>query len=82
MTPEENFENRPRYAEKEARMALEHRAGSMVMHLLDNQDGTFSIMEHIVCEHCDYCTEQGDARLQRDIKAVVAKADPYENQNG
>ena len=74
------FKNRDRYTETEARDILENTTSNVIMHLLDNEDGTFSIMGHIVCEHCDYCCSQGDARWERDIVAVPAKRDPYENQ--
>jgi hypothetical protein len=75
-----NYEDRFRYTEEEARRILVDEADAAIMHLLLNDDGTFSIMSHIVCEHCDYCDSQGDARLQHDIEAVAAKPDPYEFQ--
>ena len=74
------FSERDRYTEAEARRLLVDTASSVVMHLLDNGDGTFSIMSHIVCEYCNYCESQGDARAKADITAVAAKADPYESQ--
>jgi lipoate synthase len=75
-----NYEDRPRYTEEEARRILAEGACAAIMHLLLNDDGTFSIMYHIVCEHCDYCDSQGDARRKKDIEAVPAKPDPYEFQ--
>jgi len=74
---DENFENRAKYSEEEARRILVEEAGAAVMHLLDNGDGTFSIMSHIVCEMCDYCIEQGDCRGNEKAFAVPAKSDPY-----
>lgn len=74
------YEDRFRYTEEEARRILVEGADAFIMHLLINDDDTFSIMQHIVCEWCDYCDSQGDARLKPDIKAVTAKPDPYEFQ--
>jgi len=48
---------------------------------LDNGDGTYSIMYHIVCEFCDYCEEQGDCRGRGDFVTPLAKEDPYKLQN-
>jgi len=53
-----------------------------ISHILDNEDGTYSVMSHINCEWCDYC---GDQRmvLDPDKEATdihVYKEDPYENQ--
>lgn len=28
-----------------------------IHHVIDNGDGTFSLMSHINCEHCDFCQE-------------------------
>ena len=74
------FKERARYTEVDARRLLAETTSSMFQHLLDNEDGTFSIMAHIVCEYCDYCVSQGDARGKGDITAVPAKPDPYEIQ--
>jgi hypothetical protein len=46
---------------------------NMISHILANDDGTFSVMSHIVCEFCDYCEAGG-------VVPFPAKADPYENQ--
>ena len=73
-------EDRPRFSEAEVREHLRDTKSSMVEHLLDNGDGTFSVMAHIVCEHCDYCTSQGDCRGEPDIEAVPYKENPYEEQ--
>lgn len=75
-----NFENRLRFTESQAREALMEPT-NMISHLLDNGDGTFSIMYHIVCAWCDYCEDQGDCRMRPDAPAVPAKEDPYENEN-
>ena len=49
-----------------------------ITHLLYNDDGTYSIMSHIVCEHCDYCDEQG-AWCGEGVIPVRAKPNPYIN---
>lgn len=54
------------------------RDSNAINHLISNDDGTYSIMFHIVCEHCDYCDSQGDCRGMTDPVAVPAKPDPYE----
>lgn len=72
------FENRWRGTEKEARISLLNSKSNMIGHLLDNQDNTFSIMSHIVCEYCDYCEEQGDCRGRYDMKPCIAKENSYE----
>lgn len=74
-----SFEYRARYTEKEAREELANRGGA-IYHLLYNDDGTFSIMFHIVCEHCDYCEEQGPVfDNAHTVMPVKAKPDPYIN---
>jgi hypothetical protein len=79
---DDNFANRPRFGEAEVReyLAGEARQSNAIHHLLDNQDHTFSVMSHIVCEHCDYCDDQGDCRGRGDPEAVPAKPNAYENQ--
>lgn len=77
-----SFEKRFRMTEALARDRLKkENCGSMVCHLLSNDDETFSLLYHIVCEWCDYCDEQGDCRGIPDIQPILAKADPYANQN-
>lgn len=66
-----SFAKRWRGTLEEARLAASK--GNMTSHILDNQDGTYSIMSHLVCEWCDYCEEF-------DIDIHIAKANPYENQ--
>jgi hypothetical protein len=70
------FEDRARMTLEEARSVCE-RPTNVITHLLSNDDGTFSVMSHIVCEHCDYCDSQGDCR-EGGKAAVPAKDDPYE----
>jgi hypothetical protein len=70
--------DRWRGTETEAREDLLNTDSNMIRHLLDNGDGTFSIMEHIVCEMCDYCYSQGDCRGRTDnYLAVPFQEDPY-----
>lgn len=42
-------------------------------HVIANDDGTFSVMSHIVCEWCDYCDQGG-------YGPFPAKENPYEHQ--
>ena len=72
-----NFDARPRFSEEEARQAL-LQDSPKVEHLVSNDDGTFSILCHIVCEWCDYCEAQGDCRGNYDAIALPAKLNPYE----
>ncbi len=73
------FAERRRMTRQEAEEAL-NEDSNMIAHLLENEDGTFSLMYHIVCEWCDFCDEQGDCRFSKGIAACKAKEDPYENQ--
>nr|AMP48631.1 hypothetical protein [uncultured bacterium] len=55
------------------------RPSAWIEHMLDNEDGTFSVMSHINCEWCDYCDdEKGLQGGERTIHK--AKPDPYQNQ--
>jgi hypothetical protein len=56
-------------AEAKALMAV---PSNTIDHLLANDDGTYSVMSHIVCEFCDYC-QAGKA-----AEPHSAKPDPYE----
>ncbi len=78
-----SYENRPRFTEAEIRtyLAGEARKSNKIHHLLDNLDGSFSVLTHIVCEFCDYCVEQGDVRGEADALAEKAKPDPYQGEN-
>ncbi len=49
-------------------------SGAWIAHLLSNDDGTYSIMKHINCEWCDYCSVKADFN-----RIHVAKQNPYEN---
>ena len=68
-----SFEERDRMTLEEAKKEVAN-ATAWVRHVLDNGDGTFSIMSHINCEWCDYCS----AQELFDIKIHKAKPDPYE----
>lgn len=78
-----SHEDRPRYSLEECRQACVEGSNA-IMHVLDNGDETYSIMQHIVCEWCDYCDTQGDCRSgggPADFEPVPFKEDPYENQH-
>lgn len=47
------FKDRPRFTLEEAQKIVGQ--GNWIAHIMNNQDGTYSVMGHIVCEHCDYC---------------------------
>jgi len=58
-----------------------------IHHIIDNDDGTFSLMSHINCEYCDYCEEHSEKNLIVDIgqRSMVSgphkfKEDSYERQ--
>jgi len=76
----QDFDNRPRFTEEEARRDLVDYPSAKITHLISNDDGTFSLLGHIVCEYCDYCEEQGDCRGNYNAIAFPAKEDPYENE--
>ena len=84
-----SFATRPRFSLVEARASLA-KPSNAICHLLDNQDGTFSIMSHINCEHCDYCDEYNNWWELKKTNGLtfaeickledppfVAKEDPY-----
>ena len=37
--------------------------GNMIEHIVKNDDDTFSIVAHIVCEYCDFCEESHNKTL-------------------
>ena len=49
----DNFKNRGRYSLEKVKELCE--TGNTINHIIDNEDGTYSVMCHINCEHCDYC---------------------------
>ena len=69
-----SFENRPRFSLKDA-WALEKKSCGPA-HVLENGDGTYSVMSHINCEFCDYCEDEEDKR----ITIHIPKSDPYAHQ--
>lgn len=75
-----DFEDRDCMTEEEARTFIRDTESPMILHLLKNEDGSYSVMGHVVCEYCDYCVAQGDCRGKYDAKPQVAKEDPYTNQ--
>ena len=77
-TDTSDFECRQRMTLTEANQYLLNSQSNMIAHLLDNGDGTYSLLYHIVCEHCDYCYTQGDCRGRGDAVPQLAKLLPYE----
>ncbi len=72
--------NRDRSTLEVARNVANNLIHDRISHLLDNGDGTYSVMCHIVCEWCDYCDSQGDCRLKPDCVPVPYQDDPYQGQ--
>ena len=68
-------QNRPRLTLEEAQKSSDSWVG-MISHVLRNPEGDFSVMGHIVCEWCDYCTEQED----NGILIHEFREDPYESE--
>jgi len=73
-----NFEDRDRMSLEDARKEVErmYRSGGIlsIHHILENEDGTYSIMRHINCEFCNYCEEGGSPEAG---KVHKARANPY-----
>lgn len=87
MTKEYDPDKRPRLTEEQAREAL--RTGKVSksetpVHLILNEDGTYSFYVHSTPEWfaahlpCKYCRTQGDARGKSDIEAVPYVPDATE----
>lgn len=74
----DSFESRLRMTREQATKLLVNSNSNMIAHLLDNQDGTYSLVYHIVCEYCDYCESQGDCRGRPDAPPKPAKVRIYE----
>ena len=86
------FEERPRFTLAEAIEIC--KRGGFIRHILNNGDGTYSVMGHINCEHCDYCDENNEWWEQQKKMGLSSeqisnldernvhtpKADPYEIQ--
>lgn len=77
-----DFYERDRYTLEQARESFLQYKGPCIMHPIYNEDdNTYSLMSHIVCEHCDYCDDQNKYELG-DFPSIIplAKQDPYELQ--
>lgn len=85
------FKNRERITLEEAQRAM--GLGGYIRHILDNRDGTYSLMGHINCEFCDYCQLNNEWYGERKSEGLTykeieklpypifpAKEDPYEEQ--
>lgn len=44
-----------------------------ITHILENNDKSYSVMSHINCEHCDYCSDELNG-----IRVHKFKENPYE----
>jgi hypothetical protein len=64
-------DNRPRFTLEEAQKASDTWVGR-ISHVVRNPEGDYSVMGHIVCEWCDYCTEQSEG-----VKVHDFREDPY-----
>ncbi len=82
-----SVETRPRFDLETALKVVKHSEG-WVPHLLDNEDGTYSVMSHITCEQCDYCDDYFEADpdgtkydlYEGNIMIHRVKADPYSHE--
>jgi hypothetical protein len=63
------FVNRDRYNGIDAQNVL-RLDSNMILHVMRNDDDSYSVVGHIVCEMCDLCYAQGDARGQ-DIDTLI-----------
>lgn len=84
------FQDRERMSLEDAKKAC--KLGGYIKHILDNQDGTYSLMGHINCEHCDYCDESNEWWESQKNQGLnyeeicklnpihLPKEDPYERQ--
>lgn len=77
------FADRARYSLEEV-TEIHKEPTNAITHVLDNGDGTYSLMYHIVCEHCDYCAAQNgvEGRWWDNNGFIIhpAKENPYEDQ--
>lgn len=73
-----DFQSRSRHKLGEILKFLYESPSNAICHILSNDDCSYSLMYHIVCEYCDYCDSQGDCRDIFSIERIVpAKEDPY-----
>lgn len=86
-----NFKTRERFSLETVRDIS--KRGNSISHVIDNQDGTYSVMSHINCEHCDYCDQSNDWWNKQktlglkyeeisklDVPIFIAQEDPYKTQ--
>lgn len=76
-----SFENRKRMSFNEAVEAFE-KPTNTISHLTYNDDGTFSIVDHINCEYCRFCeAENFPENASADTFTVHrARPDIYDNE--
>ncbi len=80
-------EERPTYTSDEMRLALSNKhfwdTWNCIGHVIAEENNKYSLLSHIVCEHCDICDEQGDVRCLNfdEIKNFPKyREDIYKNQ--
>ena len=79
-------EDRLKFKNYQDALLCYQKPSNAICHLLRNDDDTYSIMYHIVCEHCDYCGQMSfvyESGLYFDeLHPLIHKYkdDPYENQ--
>lgn len=55
-----NFKDRLKFNYEKA-LEIYNSESNCIIHILYNNDNTFSIMAHSVCEHCLYCEQANQA---------------------
>lgn len=75
-----SYHDRERFSLADARLIDKGLVGR-ISHILDNKDGTYSVIGHSVCEHCDYCDESNKMVGVPDSERIhTARPNPYELQ--
>jgi hypothetical protein len=80
-----SFESRTRMSLDDAKKVIK-KITNRIPHVIDNQDGTYSVMSHINCETCDYCDarnqgyKNGKRDEELDFMIHIAQEDPYRAQ--
>ena len=64
-----SHDERSRMSYADAVAVINRPTNPCVSHLIDNQDGTYSVISHIVCHWCTFCDDQGDCRC---VEAPIA----------
>lgn len=72
-----SFDSRTRMSWEDALRAT-NKPSPRIQHIVRNDDDTYSVVSHIVCEFCDYCQEAKDSELQLNEIVHTAKRNIYE----